>query len=46
MGENSIRRLPVVRDGELVGVLSLGDLAQDHDAGQPLADISAASPNH
>jgi CBS domain-containing protein len=46
MGENSIRRLPVVRDGDLVGVLSLGDLAQDRDAGQPLADISAASPNH
>jgi CBS domain-containing protein len=46
MGENSVRRLPVLRDGELVGVLSLGDLAQDRDAGQPLADISAASPNH
>jgi CBS domain-containing protein len=46
MAEDSIRRLPVVRDGELVGVLSLGDLAQDRDAGQPLADISAASPNH
>ena len=46
MVENSIRRLPVVRDGELVGVLSLGDLAQDRDAGEPLADISAASPNH
>ena len=46
MGENSIRRLPVIRDGELVGVLSLGDLAKDRDAGQPLADISAASPNH
>ena len=46
MGENSIRRLPVVRDGGLVGVLSLGDLAQDRDAGQPLAVISAASPNH
>ena len=46
MSENSIRRLPVVSDGELVGVLSLGDLARDRDAGQPLADISAASPNH
>ena len=46
MGENSIRRLPVVRDGQLVGVLSLGDLAQDRDAGPSLADISAASPNH
>ena len=46
MDEQSIRRLPVVRDGELVGVLSLGDLAQDRDAGRTLADISAASPNH
>jgi CBS domain-containing protein len=46
MGESSIRRLPVVRDGRLVGVVSLGDLAQDRDAGQPLANISAASPNH
>ena len=46
MGENSIRRLPVVRDGKLVGVLSLGDLAQDRDAGPPLADISAAAPTH
>jgi CBS domain-containing protein len=46
MSENSIRRLPVVSDGELVGVVSLGDLARDHDAGPPLADISAASPNH
>jgi CBS domain-containing protein len=46
MGENGIRRLPVVSDGELVGVLSLGDLAQDRDAGPPLAEISAASPNH
>jgi CBS domain-containing protein len=46
MGENGIRRLPVVSDGELVGVISLGDLAQDRDAGPPLAEISAASPNH
>jgi CBS domain-containing protein len=46
MGENGIRRLPVVSDGELVGVVSLGDLAKDRDAGPPLAEISAASPNH
>ncbi len=46
MGQNGIRRLPVVRGGELVGVLSLGDLAQDRDAGEPLAEISAASPTH
>ena len=46
MSENSIRRLPVVSNGQLVGIVSLGDLAMDRDAGQPLADISAASPNH
>ncbi len=46
MDEKSIRRLPVVRGEELVGVVSLGDLAQDRDAGPTLADISAASPNH
>jgi CBS domain-containing protein len=46
MGENGIRRLPVVSDGQLVGVLSLGDLAQDRDAGPSLASISAASPTH
>ena len=46
MGENGIRRLPVVSDGQLVGVVSLGDLARDRDAGPPLAEISAASPNH
>ena len=46
MGEDGIRRLPVVSDGELIGVVSLGDLAQDRDAGPPLANISAASPNH
>ena len=46
MDEHSIRRLPVVRDGELVGVLSLGDLAQPPPPPPPLADIPAASPNH
>ena len=46
MGEGGIRRLPVVSDGALVGVVSLGDLAQERDAGPPLAEISAASPNH
>src|SRR5262245_16286712 len=46
MGNNGIRRLPVVSNQGLVGVVSLGDLAQDRDAGPPLAEISAASPNH
>ena len=31
MAENQIRRLPVIQDGEIVGMLSVGDLAQsDH----------------
>jgi CBS domain-containing protein len=45
MSEHSIRRLPVVTGGALVGIITLGDLAQERDAGPPLADISAASPN-
>ena len=29
MSENQIRRLPVIQDGEIVGMLSVGDLAQN-----------------
>lgn len=29
MAENQIRRLPVIHDGEIVGMLSVGDLAQN-----------------
>jgi CBS domain-containing protein len=43
---HAIRRLAVVdRDGTIVGILSLGDLATDADVGEALADISAAPPN-
>ncbi|MGA0609291.1 CBS domain-containing protein [Caldimonas sp. KR1-144] len=35
MGEDQIRRLPVVRDGRLVGIVALADLARSRD--QPLA---------
>jgi CBS domain-containing protein len=45
MREHSVRRLPVVDDGRLVGVLSLGDLALERDERSALADISAAHPN-
>lgn len=38
----SVRRMPVVEDGELVGVVSLGDLAMHQDPSSALADISAA----
>lgn len=44
MADGQIRRLPVVdADKQLVGIISLGDLAQDHKAkavGQALEDIS------
>lgn len=44
MAAHQIRRLPVVDNGRLVGVISLGDLALGRatakDAGQALSDIS------
>lgn len=44
MGDNQIRRLPIVDDGELVGVVSLGDLATKpnlkDEAGDILSEVS------
>ena len=45
MREADIRRLPVVRDGRPVGIVSLGDLAVEREPDSTLADISAASPD-
>lgn len=45
MRENAVRRLPVVDGEQLVGVVSLGDLAMERDENSALADISAAPPN-
>ncbi|GAA3480039.1 CBS domain-containing protein [Streptomyces yanii] len=45
MRERAVRRLPVVEEGRPVGVISLGDLSIEHDAGSALGDISAAEPN-
>jgi CBS domain-containing protein len=45
MREHDIRRLPVVKDGQAVGILSLGDLAVEREPDSTLADISAASPD-
>jgi len=46
MRDHSIRRLAVVDEGALVGVVSLGDLALAADEKSALADISAAPANH
>ncbi len=46
MREHTLRRLPVMEDGHLVGTVSLGDLARERDPHSVLADISAATPNH
>ena len=45
MGRLQVRRLPVVEDGKLCGMLSLGDMAVREetavDAGDALTDVSA-----
>jgi CBS domain-containing protein len=45
MRERAVRRVPVVEDGHLVGVLSIGDMALERDERSALADISAQPPN-
>ncbi|KMY44323.1 inosine-5'-monophosphate dehydrogenase [Bacillus sp. FJAT-27916] len=44
MAQHQIRRLPVLENGKLVGIVSLGDLAVTYgssdDAGEALEDIS------
>ena len=47
MGEEQIRRLPILENGKLVGILSLGDIAvqpeEEEVAGQALEEISEPS---
>ncbi|WP_327418945.1 CBS domain-containing protein [Streptomyces sp. NBC_01233] len=46
MRRNALRRLPVqTQEGDLVGVVTLGDLAVEQDPGSALAAISAAEPD-
>ena len=43
MGQHQVRRLPVVENGQLVGMLSLGDVSVDADSGaarQALRQVS------
>lgn len=46
MREHAIRRLPVMEDSRILGVISLGDLARALDRRSALSDISAAPANH
>lgn len=44
--EGHVRRLPVVEGSRVVGIVSIGDLAQARDERSALADISSAAPNN
>ena len=45
MREKAIRRIPITEGGTVVGIVSLGDLAQEKDPKSALADISSAPPS-
>lgn len=45
MRQKALRRLPVVENGHAVGMVSLGDLAQNRDPQSALGEISTAPPN-
>lgn len=46
MREKALRRMPVVKKGKAVGIISIGDLALERDERSALADISGAPPSH
>jgi CBS domain-containing protein len=46
MIERSLRRVPVLERGKIVGIVSLGDLAIERDRLSVLGHISSARPNH
>ncbi len=45
MSRKAIRRIPVVEDGTVCGIVSIGDLAEHHDPDSALGRISGSSPN-
>jgi signal-transduction protein with cAMP-binding, CBS, and nucleotidyltransferase domain len=44
MREHAVGRLPVIDDGQVAGVVSLGDLALEEDPASALAELSKAKP--
>ncbi len=46
MADNALRRVPVVDGEEIVGIISLGDLAVEADPESVLSEISAAPPHN
>ena len=45
MRQHAVRRLPVIEDGQVAGVVSLGDLTLQDDPASALAEISQAKSN-
>ena len=45
MREHAVRRLPVIDSGQIVGMVSIGDLAVSADPDSPLAAVSNARAN-
>ena len=45
MRQRALRRLPVVDNETVVGIVSIGDLMLERDPESPLADISSAPAN-
>ena len=45
MREHAVSRLPVIDDGQVAGVVSLGDLALEEDPASALAEVSKAQPD-
>jgi CBS domain-containing protein len=46
MREEKVRRIPVVEDGRPVGIVTIGDLAQDREPSSTLAQISEPPANN
>jgi CBS domain-containing protein len=44
MRSHAIRRIPIIENGTPVGIVSIGDLAEQNDPQSVLADISSAPP--